>query len=405
MTTNSDTVLPKNVKQQNAKERKQKIDKQSFTTSILIIIGICLPMMLTPKKVEVFLNNMYTSISNHFGWLYILSGMVVFGFLLWLAYSRFGKVKLGSDSDKVEFSDFSWAGMLFCTGVGAGMMYWAVIEWGYYFNTPPHGIKAGSTNAIEWASSMGLFHWGPIAWAIYCLPAITIAYPFYVKKIPYLRLSTSLYGLLGKKAIKGPIAKIVDTLFIISLLGGAGYSLGVSTPMISAGFSYLFGIEDNFQLQVITALFCVTIFSISTYFGLSKGIKILSDWNIRLSILLVSFILIAGPTVFLLKTSISSFGFMISNFATMASWTDPFTESGFVENWTVFYWAWWIAYAPFVGLFVTRISCGRTIRQLIFGMLLYGSGGGMLFFMVMGNYSLAITLNGISDIPAIIVTI
>ncbi len=314
-------------------------------------------------------------------------------FLLWLAMSPFGAVKLGDKNDTPEFNDFSWAGMLFCAGVGAGLLRWVLVEWGEYYTALPHGVAPESVAAKEWATAYPLFHWGPLAWAFYCLPAITIAYPFYVKKVPWLRMSTGLYGILGEKGLHGPIAKLIDILVVLSLLGGAGYSLGVTTPMISGAFSHLTGLKDGFYLQVITALFCAAIFSTSAYFGLRKGIKILSDWNIYLALFLLGFIFVAGPTVFIFETSLSSLGYMAQNFIVMSTWTDPFTDSEFVETWTVFYWAWWVAYAPFVGLFVARISRGRTIRQVICGMLTYGSMGGMLFFMVMGNYAFDYTMN------------
>jgi BCCT family betaine/carnitine transporter len=265
---------------------------------------------------------------------------------------------------------------------------WALVEWSHYYYSPPHGIESGSIASQDWAGAYPLFHWGPIAWAFYCLPAITIAYPFYVKNVPWLRLSTSLYGILGERGLHGPIAKSVDVLFVLSLLGGAGYSLGVSTPMISGMFCHLTGLENGFHMRVLTALFCVAIFSTSAYFGLKKGIKLLSDWNVYLALTLLAFIFLAGPTVFIVKSSLSSLGFMAQNFFVMSSWMDPFTDSGFVGNWTVFYWAWWVAYAPFVGLFVARISRGREIRQVIFGMLMYGSMGGMLFFMILGNFAM-----------------
>lgn len=369
-------------------ERQGEICRQSFAACLGVMLAICIPLVVAPDTTAVRLEQVYTYISNQFGVLYLFSGVLSFGFLLWLALSRFGNVKLGNEDDSVEFKEFSWAGMLFCTGVGAGLLYWAVIEWGYYFSDPPHGIEKGTTAAQDWASAYGLFHWGPIAWAFYCLLTITIAYPFYVKKAPYLRLSTSLHGILGAEGLQGPAARAVDILFVLSLLGGAGYSLGISTPMISGGVSHLTGYTDGFGMQVITALFCVALFGTSAYLGLKKGIKILSDWNVSLALLLLAFVLLAGPTVFILKASFSSLGFMLINFVRMSTWADPFTDSGFVESWTVFYWAWWVAYAPFVGLFVARISCGRTIRQLITGMLVYGSSGGLLFFMILGNYGL-----------------
>ncbi len=354
--------------------------------ALLSVLSV--PVLCFPVQSEVQLNAFYNWTADHCGVFYLLFGLASFLFLVWLGTSHYGGIKLGDKDDTVEFSEPSWVGMLFCAGIGAGLLRWAPVEWGYYYLSPPHGATPRSVAAANWATAYPLFHWGPIAWSIYCLPAVAIAYPYYVKKVPWLRFSTSLHALLGDKALQGPIAKLTDILFVLALLSGAGYSLGTSTPLISATLCSLTGWPNTFALKVMTGLICVLIFSCSAYLGLSKGIKLLSDWNIYLSFVLLLFILAAGPTLFILKTSLTSLGFLTQNFIVMSTWMDPFTESEFVEAWTVFYWAWWISYSPFVGLFVARISRGRSIRHVIFGMLFYGSFGCMLFFMIIGNYAM-----------------
>ena len=366
---------------------KPGISKSRFLSCFGLLLCLLLPMYFYPVEVANVLQESYREVSRACGFLYLLSGIMCFCFLIWLGTSEFGKVRLGGDDDTIEFSATSWLGMMFCAGIGAGLMRWAAVEWGYYYLDPPHGLTAESLSATDWAMSYPLFHWGPIAWSYYCLPAVAIAYPLYVKKIPCFRYSVSLYGLLGEAGLKGTFAKTVDVLFVISLLSGAGYSLAVSIPIISGTFCHLTGLQDGLTLQVVCGLVCVLLFSCSAYLGLKKGIKRLSDWNVYLSFGLLLFVLAVGPTIFIFNSSLSSLGFMAQNFVVMSTWADPYTDSGFVENWTVFYWAWWIAYAPFVGLFVARISRGRTIRQVISGMLIFGSGGCMLFFMILGNYA------------------
>ena len=231
------------------------------------------------------------------------------------------------------------------------------------------------------------------AWAFYCLPTIAIAYPYYVKKISFLRLSTSCHYFFGGEQ-ETRSERLIDWLFMLGLLGGAGTSLGFSTPMIAACVARVTGLEADFTMELAVVIVSVIMFAISVWMGLKKGIKRLSDFNMWLAFVLLGFVLVAGPTVFLLKTSVNSLGLMVQNFVRMNSWTDAFTASGFVEDWTIFYWAWWIAYAPFVGLFVTRISRGRSIRQVIFGMLGYGTLGAGLFYMIFGNFGLSLELNG-----------
>ncbi len=376
-----------------------RIDWPSFGLSAAIVLFSSIPLLLYPEASTAFLERLYAYIANEFGVLYLLASVGAISFLVWLACSRFGCLRLGDDTQP-EFSELSWAGMLFCAGVGAGLLYWCGVEWAYYFDAPPFGAEPRSTEAAEWASTYGLFHWGFTAWAFYCLPAIAIAYPYYSRKLDVLRFSVSCHWFLKGKQ-QGPLARSIDLLFMIALLGGAASSLGFSTPMIAAALAWLFGIDPGNTLEIAVIFVCILLFAISVWAGLKKGIKRLSDINVGLAFALLAFILVAGPTVFLVKTSLNSIGMMAQNFFRMNFWTDPFTDSGFVESWTIFYWAWWIAFAPYVGLFVTRISRGRSIRQVIAGMLIWGSLGSWLFYMIMGNYGLFLELSGKIDFTGI----
>jgi len=381
--------------------KNNKLDWPGFLASVAVILAACIPLVLFPDSGGEFLSGVYSGITTHFGFLYLLSGFAVLVFLLWLALGQFGKVRLAAGEETPEFSTLSWTAMLFCAGVGAGLMFWAPIEWAYYYGAPPLGLEPRSTAAAEWAATYGIFHWGPTAWAIYCLPTVAIAYPYYAKKMNFLRLSTSChYFFGGEQETRGE--RLIDWLFMIGLIGGAGTSLGFSTPMIAACVAHVTGLEANFTMELSIVAISVVLFAASVWLGLQKGIKRLSDLNMWLAFALLAFVLLTGPTVFLLKTSLNSVGLLAQNFIRLNTWTDPFTESGFVENWTVFYWAWWIAYAPFVGLFVTRISRGRTLRQVIFGMIGYGTLGAGLFYMIIGNYGLSLQLDGAVDVTAII---
>ncbi len=374
---------------------QSKIDWPSFIATIAMILIVCIPLALAGDSGAEFLQQIYDFIASQFGILYLLAAVGAVGFLLWLACSRFGNVRLGDD--EVEFSQMSWIAMLFCAGIGAGLMYWCVIEWTYYFDAPPFGVEPQSTAAAEWASTYGMFHWGVTAWAFYCLPALAIAYPYYNRKLDVLRFSVSCHWFL-KGREHGPVARMIDFLFMIAMIAGAATGLGFSTPMIAECLTWLFGVEHTFQLEVIVMAICVSLFVFSVWLGLQNGIRRLSDINLILAIGLLLFLLFAGPTVFLVKTSLNGLGLMTQNFIRMNFWTDPFTDSGFVESWTVFYWAWWVAFAPYVGLFITRISRGRTIRQVIKGMLIYGSLGCWVFYMIIGNYSMFLQMNDVVDV-------
>ena len=380
---------------------KHNIDWPSFLASIAVILAACIPLLLFPESGGEFLQQLYRDVSHSFGFLYLMAGLAVLLFLLWLALGRYGCVRLASGDEQPEFSTLSWTAMLFCAGVGAGLLFWAPIEWAYYYAAPPFGLEPRSEAAAEWASAYGLFHWGPTAWAFYCLPTVAIAYPYYVKKVSFLRLSTSCHYFFGGEE-ETRSERLIDWLFMIGLLGGAGTSLGFSTPMIAACVSQLTGLDADFGLELAIVLVSVFIFASSVWLGLKKGIKRLSDLNMWLAFVLLGFVLLVGPTVFLLQASLGSAGLVAQNFIRLNSWTDAFSNSGFVESWTVFYWAWWIAYAPFVGLFVTRISHGRSLRQVIFGMLGYGTLGAGLFYMVFGNFGLNLELSGVVAVTRIV---
>jgi BCCT family betaine/carnitine transporter len=372
----------------------KRIDKPAFITSVAIIVLVCIPLALSPDAAGPILESLYDYISREFGVVYLLSSVGSISFLIWLAASRFGAVKLGAEEDEPEFDSVSWIAMLFCAGIGAGLIYWCGTEWAFYYQSPPFGAEPYSAEAAEWASTYGLFHWGFSAWAFYCLPTLAIAYPYYVKKLDHMRFSNSCNYFLRNNEV-GPVARFIDFLFIIAMVGGAATSLGFSTPMIATCISWLFGIENNFALEVGVMFLCMGLFAGSVWLGLKKGIRTLSDINLGIGLCLLLFILLVGPTAFLLKTSLNSVGVLFQNMVRMNFWTDPFTDSRFVEDWTVFYWAWWIAFAPYVGMFVARISQGRTIRQVILGMLVLGSLGCWVFYMIVGNYSLFLELEGI----------
>ncbi|WP_439101242.1 BCCT family transporter [Congregibacter sp.] len=374
------------------------VDRVNFAITTGVLISVSIPLLLLPEASSRVLLSTYDWIAVHFGWLYLLTGAAALGFLLWIAFGRFGTVCLGDEAP--EFSLLSWAAMLFSAGVGAGLMYWAAIEWASYFSAPPFAAEPHSAEAAAWASAYGLHHWGLVAWALYCVPTLAIAYPFYVRKVPHLKYSIAFdYWLAGRET--SPVARFLDSLFMIALIGGAGSSLGFSTPLIAALVARLLGTEPGFGMEMAVVAACVVLFAGSVYLGLSRGIRRLSDLNMGLAFALLALVLFLGDTLFLLDTAVNAVGHSLQNFIRMTLWTDPFDDSGFVRDWTIFYWAWWVAYGPFVGLFVTRISRGRSLRGVVLGMLGFGSAGCWLFYMILGNHGLGLQWSGEIDLVAI----
>lgn len=374
---------------------KVKIDPVVFWSSLGVIVFATLALVIFRDTAEPVLNTMLTGITYNLDWAFQFLTFGLFILLMYLVFSKYGKVRLGDEPP--EFSTFSWGAMLFCAGMGTSIMFWSMMEPMYYYMGPPFGYEPNSSQAAEWAVTYGLFHWGISAWSLYALPTVTIAYSFFVKKNHSLKISSACRGILGKHA-DGWLGKIIDILVIWSLVGGLGTSLGLGVPMVSAVIGEIFGVAQSLTLSIIIIAVWVVIYSASAYVGLYKGIRKLSDWNVYLALGLAVFVLLAGPTLFILSNFTNSFGLMLQNFAFMSFSTDPINQGGFPQSWTVFYWAWFAATAPFIGLFVARISRGRTIRELITHILLWGSVGSWLYFGIFGGYSLNLQLSGALDV-------
>ena len=375
------------------KMKSAPLDKQVFWPALIVVVSTIVPLIVFPEQSSEVLNKILGLITQNLGFVFLWFTIGVFGVLLWFAFGRYGSVKFGDPEDEPEFRTLSWIGMLFCAGIGTSLLYWATIEWVYYYQAPPFGIEPESAEAAHWGAMYGLFHWGPLAWSLYCIPALPIAYAFHNRKIPFLRISQACRGVIGDRA-DGPLGKLIDVLFIFGLIGGTGTSLGLGTPILSESISTLVGIERTFALDAFVIVVWTAIFGTTVYLGMEKGIKRLADANVYLGFFLCAFVLVGGPTVFILDTFTNSLGLLVTNFFRMSLYTDPVGQSGFPQTWTVFYWAWWIAYAPFMGLFVARISRGRTIREVVWANLVWGSFGCWLFFAVFGNTALHDQLTG-----------
>lgn len=373
--------------------KQPQIDPKIFWPALIVILGICIPAAVNPEAGKKVVDAVMGWITGKFGWFYLVFGLGSFLVLIWLAAGRYANVKMGGPDDKPEFSYFTWISMLFCAGIGSSLIYWSIIEPIYYMQGPPFGLEKGSTMASEWAATYGAFHWGFSAWAIYCLPAIPIAYAYYVRKQPQLRFSTATRSVLGKYT-DGILGKVIDIFVMFGILGGVGTSLGLGTPMISACVSKIFGIPESFGLNIAILIIWTCIFGTSVYLGLAKGIAKLSDINMYLAIALAAFVLIVGPTAFILNTFTNSLSLIFQNFFRMSLWTDPIAAGGFPQGWTIFYWAWWVAYAPMMGLFVARISKGRTIKEIVTAECVWGTLGCWVYFAILGGYSLNVELHG-----------
>ncbi len=311
-------------------------------------------------------------IINTLDWFYVLVVNVVLFFVFWLLASRFGHVKLGKDDDEPDFSTFSWICMLFSAGLGSGLIYWGVAEPMYHIQGNPFltkaGIEASTVSAAGVATLVTNLHWGLHGWGLYVLVGLSLAYFSYRKGIP-LSLRAVMYPILKEK-IYGPWGHVVDLLGVFGTIFGLATSLGLGVTPIAAGLENLGWMENTQTNQLILVAIITCMGTASAASGVGKGVRILSECNVWASVGLLALFFILGPTAFMLGMVISGFGDYIWNFIPMGFWIDGDPESQWQSWWTIFYWGWWIAWCPFVGLFIARISRGRTIREFCLCVLL-----------------------------------
>lgn len=372
-----------------------RVNRPVFIASALLIVGFILFGSLFGELAGEVFNQLQSFITHRFRWLFIILMNVTVVFSLYIALSRYGDIRLGHQTEHPEYSLLSWFGMLFSAGIGIGLLYWGTAEPLYHFMAPPMG-QAETVEAAKQAMSISFLHWGIHAWALYCVVALSLAYFHYRRGLP-LSIRSVLYPLIGQK-IYGKWGHVVDTLAVFGTMFGVVTSLGLGAMQINAGFSNVFGIPNNVPVQLCLIAIITAMATLSVMMGLDKGIKRLSDINIVLTVLLLGFMLFFGPTQFIIDSFIENIGNYASQLIPLGFWSEAYSNTDWQANWTIFYWAWWVSWSPFVGIFVARISRGRTIREFIFGVLFIPMlllffwfttfGGSAVHMELMGNYGL-----------------
>ena len=372
-----------------------RVNRPVFIASALLIVGFIVFGSLFGELAGEVFNQLQSFITHRFRWLFIILMNVAVVFSLYIALSRYGDIRLGHQTEHPEYSLLSWFGMLFSAGIGIGLLYWGTAEPLYHFMSPPMG-QAETVEAAKQAMSISFLHWGIHAWALYCVVALSLAYFHYRRGLP-LSIRSVLYPLIGQK-IYGKWGHVVDTLAVFGTMFGVVTSLGLGAMQINAGFSNVFGIPNNVPVQLCLIAIITAMATLSVMMGLDKGIKRLSDINIVLTVLLLGFMLLFGPTQFIIDSFIENIGNYVSQLIPLGFWSEAYSNTDWQANWTIFYWAWWVSWSPFVGIFVARISRGRTIREFIFGVLFIPMlllffwfttfGGSAVHMELMGNYGL-----------------
>ncbi len=373
-------------------ESSNGINPFVFYPASIFIFLILIFLIISPDTAKNAFSLVQSTIITNGGWFYILTVAVILITVIYLGFSRFGTITLGLDHATPEFSRLSWFAMLFSAGMGIGLMFYGVAEPVMHFLKPPLG-GGGDIEAAREAMKITFFHWGLHAWAVYAIVALILAFFSYRHGLP-LTMRSALYPLIGDK-IYGPIGHAVDVFAIVGTLFGVATSLGFGVAQVNSGLHHLIPsipVNETVQVALIFAITCIA--AISVVSGLDKGIKFLSELNLSLAVVLLIFVLFAGATVFLLQALVQNVGHYLSNVVSITFNLYAYDKTDWIGGWTIFYWGWWISWSPFVGLFIARVSRGRTIREFVSGVLLIPVGFTFVWMTVFGNTGIDQILNG-----------
>ncbi|WP_404459130.1 BCCT family transporter [Oceanobacillus kapialis] len=353
-------------------------------TIVFIIWGIIPHSVLPNGNLDNVTSIVQTYLVDKFGWFYLLTATGFLIFSIYLIFSKYGNIKLGKPGDKPEYNYLTWFAMLFSAGMGIGLVFWGTAEPLSHFHSPPYG-DAETSDAAKTALQYSFFHWGLHPWAIYATIALALAYFKFRKQAPGV-VSAILEPLFGDH-IRGRWGTLVDFIVVFATVFGVASSLGFGAIQISGGIRFLTGMDQTIVLQLIIIGIVTVLYLTSAMTGLNKGIKYLSNANLILAFLLMVFLLFAGPTTYILNLFTTTFGSYIQNLPSMSFRMTPFNEDNttWIKDWTIFYWAWWLSWSPFVGTFIARVSRGRTIREFVLGVLLVPTIFGALWFTVFGG--------------------
>lgn len=366
-----------------------------WPAAVLIVLFISVTLIVGEPMSAVF-SAIQGAVSDYGGWFFVLAVNFFLFFVLYLAFSKFGKIRLGGSRSRPEFSMGSWFAMLFGAGMGIGILFWSVGEPMNHYLNPPMGEEGGTLEAARTAMNATFLHWGLHAWGVYALVGMALAFFTFNKKLP-LTISSVFYPLLGDK-VYGIWGKAINVLAVVATLFGLATSLGLGVQQVSAGLGHLFQLPDQVSTQVILIILITLAATGSVVAGIHGGVRRLSNINMVIAALFLLFMLLVGPTLFIFGSFVQNTGAYIQGFFAMSTWTETYLQSDWQSSWTVFYWAWWISWSPFVGMFIARISRGRTIREFVLGVLIVPALLTFLWLSAFGGSAIYLELNEVADI-------
>ncbi|WP_339433887.1 BCCT family transporter [Pseudomonas sp. EA_65y_Pfl2_P78] len=378
---------------------RPSIDWTLILTCLAIVSTAVIFLTAYPDQAKASADQLFSAATMTFGSIVQIVGFVCVVLIIGLAMTKYGSIKLGDGLP--EYKNVSWIFMFICAGLGSATMYWAFMEWSYYYLTPGLGITGSTQQALEYSIAYSFFHWGVTPWSIYGIASLAMAYHFHVRRNKGLSLAAVVESMTGFKA-RGPVGRVIDLIFLFSTFGGLVLTTTLTTSTVAKGIADLTGITDGFGLKASIVIMVTMVFSLSSYIGISSGMQHLAKVACGMTLGFGLIVLFLGPTEFIINNFTNAAGIALQNFVQMSLHTDPVGGSDFARSWTAFYWLYWITYTPGMAIFVTRISRGRTIREVIMAMVLGGCGGCWFFFGSLQSFAIHQFITGVVDAPAML---
>lgn len=382
-------------------DKRKNTETGIIAVSMFVLAVFVVLMAVRPKETLETISFVFNTIIRLFGPIFELVFFITFIFAVYLGVGKYGKIRMGNE--KPQYSMFSYISMMLLASLASAALYWSFTEWAYYYQSPGLGMEPFGLEALESSIGYQFFHWGITNQAVYTVMGVAIAYGVYVKKTGSFQTSVVCCSMLGEKA-KGKkwIGKVIDFCVVFGILGGLSSSLGLAVPLSTAGIQKLTGIEITPALKIGVIVFIAVVYTIMSYVGIDKGMKMVSNVTAVLCILFLGYIFLAGPTSFILKNIVNSMGHMIQNLPRMSLFTDPIENTGFAESWTIYFEAFYLNYVAMMGIFIAKISKGRSIREITFATLLGISAGGWVLFGVNGSFSINMHLENAVDVVSLV---
>ena len=387
----------------NNQQKNNNTEVGLIVVSVALLAAFIVFMILHPTVTIDVIGSFFNKMISGLGPFFLVITFSTFIISLYLGFGKYGNVRLGDC--KPEYSNFSYLSMMLLASLASAALYWSFTEWAFYYENPGLGMKPRSTEALESSIGYQFFHWGMVNQSLYTVTGVAIAYGVYVKKLKSFQTSAVCSAMLGEKAgikTRTVLGKVVDFLVIFGVLGALSSSLGLAVPLASGGLRQLFGWETTPTVQVGIIVVIAIVYTITSYLGTDKGMKMISNAAAGLCICFILYILFAGPTTFILKNAVNSLGHMFSNFVRMSLFTDPVAQTGFPEAWTIYFVAFYLNYVAMMGIFIAKISKGRTIREIAVATIFGMTAGEMFLFGIDGSFSIHSFLSGKVDVVGLV---